>query len=233
MGWICQSSGMSSVTSCNFNCCAVYCHIIPEVFRLFYIPPRVFACLLAGCQICCASPGVWGSIWFIYPSCPVQSAVSSERWGGCRKAGFLETVLEQILQILYPGVVLKVKSKINCKLDSLHTWTIRGSSEKFWSLIQYSSFWYLLCTKLSFLLWYYEYFLSKFSERQKMQRVALVCFWISLPIPLDAVNVLFSTYCSFVFVFFSLDWGAPDQPELFGIFFLEETLVGKRCAMEW
>lgn len=83
-GWICQSSGMSSVTSCNFNYCAVYCqNTVPEVCKLFYIPPRkrVFACLLAGCQVCCASPGGWGSIWFIYPSCLVQSAASSERWG--------------------------------------------------------------------------------------------------------------------------------------------------------
>lgn len=49
-GWITQSSGMSSVTSCNFNCCALYCQmIIPEVCKLFYIPPhkRVFAYWLA------------------------------------------------------------------------------------------------------------------------------------------------------------------------------------------
>lgn len=49
-GWIPQSSGMSSVTSCNFNCCALSCQIIiPEVCKLFYIPPRkhVFACWLA------------------------------------------------------------------------------------------------------------------------------------------------------------------------------------------
>lgn len=49
-GWIPQSSGMSSVTSCNFNCCALSCQItIPEVCKLFYIPSckHVFACWLA------------------------------------------------------------------------------------------------------------------------------------------------------------------------------------------
>lgn len=107
-GWITQSSGMSSVTSCNFNCCALYCQmIIPEVCKLFYIPPhkRVFACWLAVCQDCCASPGGWRSIWLIYPSCLVQSAVScrpSEKWWGCRKTGSLEEFLKQILQMLCP-----------------------------------------------------------------------------------------------------------------------------------
>lgn len=56
---------------------------------------------------------------FIYPSCLVQSAVSSERWGECRKAGFLETALEQILQILYP---LWLSWKEDLKL--IVSWTV-------------------------------------------------------------------------------------------------------------
>lgn len=119
--WIPQSSGMSSVTSCSFNCYALYCQNIIYLrfaswFTFLLMSMCLPACCLSVCQDCCASPGGWRSIWFIYPSCLVQPAASwrpSERWWRCREAGALEVILKQSLRMLYPlGLSWKEKLKL-------------------------------------------------------------------------------------------------------------------------
>lgn len=215
---------MSSVTSCNFNCYALYCqNIIPEVCKLFYIPPHkcVFVCLPAGCQICCASPGGWRSIWFIYPSCLVQSWRPSERWWGMWEDWLSWSYFEtNSADAISSGVVLKGKAKINCKLGSLHTWNIRGWV-KSGGLSKCSSFYYFLCKRLPFLLLFpRELWILVLAFRNlTMQKVTLVCFRISPFPPLPrwcrclAQHLLFLSL-SFFFCRLRCSWSTSS----FGIF---------------
>lgn len=84
-GWIPHSSGMSSVTSCSFNCCALSCQIIiPEVCKLFYIPPHkyVFACWLPVSIAVPLQVAAGAFDWFSYSLLCLRDPLKSGGSGG-------------------------------------------------------------------------------------------------------------------------------------------------------